>query len=408
MSPAIEVLFSTFLAACSGSSPPEEPGTTAGPPPDGAPAEDDACPDSPARGPREAASDRAPWPALLPDGPVLVAARTAEGGVALADVGSGAVVAQAAGGALGAESDLVCDPWMSRVLAFEADPDGEWGEIAGYPIEHDPEGGEPEDTALGPRDHEVWVDGLARLAASPYGALVFEDGAAGPRWRLVSEQLLTPSVSGPRPAALEAGLDPAGDFRLFALTYGLGGDALDVRTATVDTYGIHDDIVSPLPLLPPEQVASVRWAITETGPLLLSAQGGKVVVSTPVAGTMSPWSAVAVGPFIERVEHAVALPDGVTVAALATGAADVLFLRLGPSGAPACAVAVDLPGEAPKSVLFFSRGLAAAGPGRVLAATSSGVVALTVSSACPLAVAVDPAFAGAALRGPLDICSPAD
>jgi hypothetical protein len=129
-----------------------------------------------------------------------------------------------------------------------------------------------------------------------------------------------------------------------------------------------------------------------------------VVVSVPIAGTMSPWSAVSVGPIIERIEHAVALPDGVTLAALTTGDADVVVVRLDPTGAPACAAALDLPGEARQSVLFFSRGIVAAGPSRALAATSSGVFAFTVSAACPLEVDVDPTFAGDGLRGPLDVC----
>jgi hypothetical protein len=402
MSPAIEVLFSTLLAACSGSPPPAEGAAAraAEPSPDGAPARDDACPDPPRRG--------APGGARRSglDGPAFVAARTAEGGVALVDIGSGAALASAAGGDLGGESDLVCDPWLSRVLAFEADADGEWGEIASYPIEQGAGDGEPPVKALGPRDHEVWVDGLARVAASPYGALVFEDGVAGPRWKLVSAQGLTPSAWGPRPAALETGLDAAGDFRIFALTYGPSGDALDIRTATVDPGdGIQPELTTPLSLLPPERLPSVRWAVASAGPYLLSAQGGDVVVSVPVAGATSPWTAVPVGSFIERVEHAVALQDGPTLAALTSGEADVVLVRLDAAGSPACAAALDLPGEALKSTLFFSRGLAVAGPDRVLAATSSGVFAIDVSDACPLAVNADPTFAGDALRGPLDACA---
>ena len=52
---------------------------------------------------------------------------------------------------------------------------------------------------------------------------------------------------------------------------------------------------------------------------------------------------------------------------------------------------------------FASRDLLAVGPGRVLAATAQGVLAVAVTrEAGEVVLAPDEAFAGAALRGPLE------
>ena len=65
---------------------------------------------------------------------------------------------------------------------------------------------------------------------------------------------------------------------------------------------------------------------------------------------------------------------------------------------------LDLPGVPGRALLFFSRDLIAVGQSRLLAATTAGVFAITVSDACPLSLDVDPIFDGDALRGPLDLC----
>ncbi len=129
---------------------------------------------------------------------------------------------------------------------------------------------------------------------------------------------------------------------------------------------------------------------------------GDVVVSTFAGGGWPPWMAAGVGPGIQRVEQATALPGGERLALLVTGAVDLVVVGAGAGGAPECAAALDLPGEVEPAGLFFARGLVAVGPDRVLVATSSGVSAVTVSDDCPPALAVDPDFDGDALRGPLD------
>lgn len=331
-----------------------------------------------------------------------MAARTADGGVALVDLASGAVLAGAPGGdpALdGPEGDVACDPYLSRVVVLDASAEDEWGEVASYALSPFGAGAPP---SLGPREHEVWVDGVARVAASPSGLLVFEDGAGGPRWKLVSDSGPTPGLSAPRPASLVTGEGAGGLFGVAALTYGALSDSLEVRTATVDASGIHPDQIAPLSLVPPGDWPSARAAWAGGDIHLLSAMGGDLAWSS-LSGGAPPWVALDPGAPIERLEHAVALPGGETLVALASGAADVVAVHLA-GGVPACAAAIDLPGEAAGSLHFFSRGLVAAGPGRALAATSAGVFAVSVSGACPLALGVDPSFDGDALRGPLDVC----
>lgn len=423
---AIEILAAALLTACAPPPPPAASCPAAACSnsgqgaddacPDEGQGEDDACPHE-GHGTGQGGSGEGACPGArrgesrggrrgAAPGGALVATRTATGGVALVDMGSGAIVAEAAGGGLdGPEADIACDPWMSRVLVFESDPDAEWGEIAGHSIDVGPGGGgQPPSVALGAREHEVWVDGLARVAASPYGALVFEDGAAGPRWKLVSEQGPTPSAYGPRPASLAAGSGPGGLFHAAALTYGPSSDGLDLRFATVEQDGIHIDSVEPLGLSPPGDWPSARAAWTAAGAHLIAAEQGNVLVSLVSGGAAAPWASVPLAAPIDGFHDAAALPGGDVLVGLASGGADVVAVRLGPDGAPACAAALDLPGEAQGGLLFFSRGLTVAGPGRVLAATSSGVFAVQVTGMCPLAVALDPAFSGDALRGPLDAC----
>ena len=89
------------------------------------------------------------------------------------------------------------------------------------------------------------------------------------------------------------------------------------------------------------------------------------------------------------------------MALLASGSADVVVLSIGAGGAPQCAAALDLPGEAPTPGALFSRGLVAVGPDRVLAATSAGLFALAVGDGCPPALEVDPRFDGSSFVGPI-------
>src|SRR5688572_5731438 len=69
--------------------------------------------------------------------PLLAAAWSAPGDLVLFDTATGAIVSQVPGAVLGGEVDLACDPWWSRILLFEGDPEEQWGEIASHPIVDD-------------------------------------------------------------------------------------------------------------------------------------------------------------------------------------------------------------------------------------------------------------------------------
>jgi hypothetical protein len=349
-----------------------------------------------AQHPRPSNGPRAPG-GVRPEPAPVAAGWTDRGAPALFDSGSGAVIAEAPGGGLGGERDLVVDPWQSRIVVLESDADDPWGEIASYPLV----AGNP-GVSLGARQHQVWVDGVARLAASPFGAVVFEDGY-GPRWRLLrADGQPSASVFGPRPASLLTGMLPDGGFRLSALTYGPLGDALDVRVAAVQQDGVTEPVAVPQPALPLSDPPAARWLESAGGGQVVDAVAGEVVLSTFAGGGWPAMMPIGVGPGIERVEQAAMFPGGNRLALLTSGAANVVIATVGAGGAPECAAALDLPGEPASATLFFSRGLVVVGPGRVLAATSSGVFAVSVSDDCPPVLAVDPAFAGEALRGPLD------
>lgn len=135
----------------------------------------------------------------------------------------------------------------------------------------------------------------------------------------------------------------------------------------------------------------------------MDVSGGDVVVSTFAGSGWPPLVPAGVGPGIERIEQAVSFASGTRLALLTSGAANVVVVTLGAGGAPQCSAALDLPGEPENAGPFFARGLAPVGPDRLIAATSSGVLAVTISGDCPPVLAVDPGFDGGALRGPLEV-----
>ncbi|MEZ4293422.1 MAG: hypothetical protein R3B70_00475 [Polyangiaceae bacterium] len=330
--------------------------------------------------------------------PPWVAGRTVSGTTVLFDPLSGDIVSESPGGGLGGEVDLACDPWSSRVLVLEQALDDEWGELAVHPMDLPSSAGDPPE--LGAREHEVWVDGRARIAASPLGALVFEEAYTGQRWRLVAPGMPTSSMPAARPQSLRTFTGMDGSFQVTALTYGFLADSLELQTATLAPTGPVAGPVLPLAISAPALPISVRGVWTATGLVLLAAKDGELAV----AAAGGAWSALGLAGSVLRVEQAVLLEDGVTVAALLSGEVDVAFVRLTPQGQAECAAGLSLPGSAPSSDRFFSRGLVPAGEGRVIVATSSGARAAVVSGQCPLAVGLDAGFAGDALRAPIDGC----
>jgi hypothetical protein len=393
-----------------------------------------------ARPPRSAAEPGlaagfAPTGGFVPTG-ALAAGWTAGGQLALFDMASGTIVSQAASGGLGGDVDVAWDPWGGRVLVVEGDAEGQWGEIASHAVSGEGAGAE-----LGERHHEVWLDGVARVAASPLGAVLFEEGAAA-MWKLIpAAGAPTPGLLWPRPISVEMALSASGDLAITGLTRGLEGNSLDVRTAIVAPGGVQAISIAPISVFPASDELSVRRVRSAVGEHLAAALSGDVGLSTlGPAGFSAPEMLGTTG--VEGIEDAISLPGapgaGPALVLLTSGSADLVVARLGEGGAVECFAALDLPGKAARAPGFFARSLVAAGPDRVLVATSAGVAAVSISglagsglagyeltgsgladsrlagsgpassvaTRCPLVLAVAPGFEGDALRGPLSPLTP--
>lgn len=382
-----------------------------------------------------------------PDGR-RVAGWTAGGKLCVFGSATGVVLAEGEGAGRGGERapgvrDVAVDPWLSRIVTFERGAGGvpgEPGEVASHAL-----GGAGSRLSLGERRHEAWVEGGARLAASPFGVIVFEEGVGGgdvesagvgsgddggvgagsegveggdveggdvgsedgngpvPRWRLLpADGAGSVGVPGPPPASLGTALLPDGRLRISALAYGPPGGAADMFVALVAPGGLGEPVAVPLPVSPVSS-SSARWVESAGGGQIVDVSGGDVVVSTFAGSGWPPLVPAGVGPGIERIEQAVSFASGTRLALLTSGAANVVVVTLGAGGAPQCSAALDLPGEPEKAGPFFTRGLAPVGPDRLMVATSSGVLAVTISGDCPPVLAVDPGFDGGALRGPLEV-----
>ena len=377
-----------------------------------------SAPSSPSASLPPRAPDRRPGPGLGPPTatldepaalPPIAAGWSDMGEVVLFDALDGEVLSAAPGADLGGERDLVVDPWLSRLIVFEADSEDPWGEVALYPLVPSVGDGASgaggadgaDGVALGPREHEVWVDGTARLAASPSGAVLFEE-SYGARWRLVrADGVPSASVAAPRPASIATDLLPDGRLRVTALTYGFSGDDADMRVAVVGPEGIDTPVAVPLSTPPVSMPLGARWVQSADGGHLVDVASGDVVLSTVAGGGWPALAPVGVGPGIVGVEQAAVFPGGERLALLTSGAVDLVVVGLGSGGAPECAAGLDLPGEVEAAGLFFARGLAIVGADRLLVATTGGVAAVTVSDDCPPLLEVDAGFDGSALRGPL-------
>jgi hypothetical protein len=332
----------------------------------------------------------APAPAAIPD----FAAFTASGDLAIAAGDTGAIRSTAAAGATG-ERDLAWDPWNGRVLVQQTDEESDGGEIAAYPLA---------DGALGARSHLVWVDGRARLLATPFGPVVFEVGY-GQRWKLLGDQPSS-SVIAPPPASAWLSIDPEGTL-VHALDHGANGDELHLRTALVSSTGISAPLDLPLGLAPATQPPTTRLvpAPARGGAVLLDVAGASLAVRLVHDSSVDPPSLVPLPSPGARIEAAVALAGGEVVALLLSGQTTLLAIDAG--GAVSSRAEVPLPGDVAPADRFFSRDLAALSDTRLLAATSAGVHALDVTHppGSDLALALDATFDGAALRGPICLVS---
>jgi hypothetical protein len=370
-----------------------------------APGEDTPAPATAARPPSapepppKTAAPTWPAPPAAPR-PLLAAAFTRDGDVAELDAATGAVVARSPGAHAGGVRDLVADPWHHRLLAFEADEDGDGGEITTISV--GPGG-------LGAREHRAWVDGDARLAASPFGIVVFEDGY-GARWRLLADGD-APSLGrpAPDPLSLAVGDAPEGfGLRALVVRDGLSGGELALASARLSAEGLEPPALAGLGVAAEPAPTATRLVDAPALGLAILAEvaRGRLWLRPIVDGVARPAvlvrGALPARSLAARVEHAVALDGGRFVALLVSSPSRVIAVALGAGGAPTGVSAFDLPGDVRVEGRFFSRDLLRVGARRLLAATSRGVVALDLSERDGLPrLEEDDAFRGETLAGPL-------
>jgi hypothetical protein len=328
------------------------------------------------------------------------AAFTSTGELAVVGVETAEVLAQAPADPASAVRDLDWDAAGGRLVLFESDEHEQGGEIAAHAVDVD-----DASASLGTREHLAWVDGIARIAASSLGVLVFEDGF-GPRWRVLwNDGNPGASVAAPRPASmwLEAAAD---GFAVHALTYGVA--ASDVSLERRRTQLVPDSIVPiAAPLLDVAAATDPPTARSIAAPAIGAELLADVIDGTPalrvvhgaLVGEASPLFEAGA---VERIEALATLDGGRMVLLLTSAPARLLAAHLDDEGNVLSEDALDLPGNVRQELQFFSRDLIVLGPTRALVATDAGVFAVSVAGAdgSP-ALDIDPAFAGLGLRGPL-------
>jgi hypothetical protein len=258
-----------------------------------------------------------------------------------------------------------------------------------------------------PRLHEGWVDGDARLLASPLGVVVFEE-SYGERWKvLFSDEETTSSVPAPLPASawIRGGETT---FTIHALTYAdpdlLYRRAADVKwdfIASPATSGLNVVGVSAPPtarmINAPARGDALLFDVIPNGPM-----GDEVVVRAVMGPNAGPPSSIPLGASGQRIEDAIAVDGGEVALMLISGDSRVLAVETDAAGAVIHADVLFLPGDVRQETRFFSHDLSALGARRALAATSAGVFSIKVDrNASGVHLSFEPSFDGSFLRGPI-------
>ncbi len=318
---------------------------------------------------------------------------TLERRLAVVDGATGVVKQSVDPGALGGERDLVYDGGGHRALVFVRDATAPAGEIFAYPV-----AGE----ALGPRAHVAWVYGDTRLVPTPVGTAVFTD-AGIVRWRLLDDGVETPLVPGPHPMSAWITSTKAG-VRLHALAYGPSSGEIDAVETALAKGTLSPPSATPFPAsagtVPPS--ARIVHAPARGGALLVDVEGAQVTVRSVSGASLGPKASAPLGAPGLRIEAALARDEGREVVLLLSGLTEVVALQIDASLSIASVAAVALPGQPAPATSFLSHDLAPQGPRRFVAATTAGVFSVELGvGPFGVTLALDPAFQGDALRGPV-------
>lgn len=344
--------------------------------------------------------DLDPAPADSPP-PSRALAATNDGAIALISGETGAQIAATAPGDREVRS-IAFDPTAGLVLeAVYGDIDS--GELVGFPITGDPPVfGEPIALAL--------IDGDVRLLGTPEGVVTFAKSFPASTWSWSGGASSASPVLPPPVSVWIAGGTPEDTVRIEALTLGQAGAIAPVATrqaAIATRAGLAPEPAAPLstPIgAPIEDPTTARLvAIPAVGDALLIDVEGGVVATRRVDGAIAGEPVAVPGAIAAaRVEAAVPLSGGRVVVAATSGPARLVAIAIDDAGAPVAGAAIDLPGGFAVADRFFSSDLLAIADDRVLVATGTGVLAVDVIAPDgAIALAIDPAFDGAALRGPL-------
>ncbi len=298
-----------------------------------------------------------------------LAATTSDGAVVVLRASDGAELAREASSGLGGLIDLTHDVTRGDLVLYEENDEGEGAAIGRFPLTLG--GGIAK---LEPRMKVAWVDGVARLLATPEGRVSFEENI-GQRWKLdVPNGGPLPSIACPRPASV-AIVGEDGARRLVGVSAPFPDEGplrrLEVSVGPSGFGDCHERDIAGAP-------ASARLVVLPDGrELLVGVASSGVVVTSMVDGVLAPERALGIE--AQTVEQAIVVGEAANrIALLTSGPPRVIVIGLSAAGSElsiASRTSIDLPVDVRREQRFFSREMAYT-QGRIFVATKSGVVAV--------------------------------
>ena len=326
---------------------------------------------------------------------------TSLGEVVIFDGRTGDIQSTVAGGG-GVPRDVAMDPWREGVWVYEENADASGGEIRFCPLERLRVQGQASalPMLLRPCEHAVWIDGNAAVLPMAEGLWVFEDGIGGPRWKVLRDDGVLPSMSAPRPASISV---QNGEIEAFS--WGVQNDRQVLLRANLGFQGpeVTEAFDGGKPSgYPP--TARYAWVSHDAG-LIFDAVSKALTVRRVTAAETGLAMVIDVGMPVSRIE-AVATAGRSTLV-LGTDALWIVETHEGPEPGVEFMAGLWLHGDARDSSLFFSRELLVT-PERAFVGTDRGVraVALENDGGAIVNAYMDEEFVGAGIRGPLDAVRP--